>query len=149
MAMDHDPPAPPQAELLAAYQGLLQLVHHLPVGVVQADRDGRIHLMNPKATQMLAPLGFGEGELNLFDILDRASPDLRTLVEVFKGQQGLICENHRIELPTYMQGGARTEVLGLTVTQLLNVAHSLLVVITDETHVERLRRIKASQRPAR
>lgn len=148
--MADTPATPPPASpgLQQDYKDLMMMVHHMPVGVVQADRDGLIHLMNPKATQLLAPLGFNDGDLNLFAIVDKASPDLRMLVNVFSGQQGIICENFRVELPSLLRGTAGTEVLGLTVTLLQNVTHGLLVVITDETHVERLRRMKANLRDA-
>lgn len=138
-----------RAELL----GLMQFVHLAPVGLVQARMDGQIALMNPMATQLLAPLNLfeGEGDLNLFDILDRASPDLRTLVQTFKRTTGVICDGHRILMPEIQDNSPAAldapVALGITALMLPGTLDCLMVVFTDESAHIKLQRMKASWAP--
>lgn len=143
----------PSAEaLLADYRALLHFIHLVPVGLVRATPEGDIDVMNPMAAQLLAPLGFGPDHetLNLFSILDRASPDIRTLVTAFMGDTGVVCENYRIALPDAAQAPEEAPIaLGITVLLLSRALHGLMVVITDESAAVRLQRLKASWGGAR
>jgi hypothetical protein len=144
-----DLPLPGDASLVDEYRALLQFIHLAPVGLVKARRDGRIDLMNPMAAQLLAPLGFGEGTggLNLLTILDRASPDIRTLVQLQQGSAGVVCENYRITLPEADHAPEEAPVaLGVTLMMLGDVLDSLMAVITDESAAVRLQHLKASWR---
>ncbi len=138
---------PSPEALLADYRALLHFIHLVPVGLVRATPDGDIDVMNPMAAQLLAPLGFGPAHeaLNLFSILDRASPDIRTLVTAFLGDTGVVCENYRILLPDAPTSPEDAPIaLGVTVLMLSRAVHGLMVVITDESAAVRLQRLKAT-----
>jgi hypothetical protein len=141
-------PAPLDAvqDIASEYLAMLQFIHLAPVGLVQTSTTGDIQMMNPKAAQLLAPLGFGDGALNLFDTLDRASSDVRSLVQVFSGNSGVVCENYRLELPRVNEDDAQyvPEALGLTILLLTNSPASLMAVITDETNAMKLQRMQSS-----
>jgi hypothetical protein len=154
MSESSPPSADTEAALRAELRGLMQFVHLAPVGLVQASMDGRIALMNPMATQLLAPLDLfdGEGELNLFDILDKASPDLRTLVQTFKRTTGVICDRYRILMPELKDHSPAALdapiALGITALMLPGTLDCLMVVLTDESANIKLQRIKASWAPS-
>jgi hypothetical protein len=141
-------PSEPDAvqDIASEYLALLQFIHLAPVGLVQTAANGDIQMMNPKAAQLLAPLGFGEGMLNLFDTLDKASGDIRALAEVFAGSTGVVCENYRILLPAAEGDGSQPvpEALGLTILMLTNSPASLMAVITDETNAMKLQRLQST-----
>jgi hypothetical protein len=136
-----DPP-----DIHSEYQALLQFFHLAPVGLVQTALNGDIHLMNPKAAQLLAPLGFGLGVPNLFDILDQASADVRTLVGLFSESSGVVCENYRLDLLHLHRGGQRAapEALGLTLLLLTTSPGTYMAVVTDETAAIKLQRLQAT-----
>jgi len=156
MAMSTSTPTSSDAEaaLRAELRGLMQFVHLAPVGLVQASLDGQISLMNPMATQLLAPLNLndGMGVFNLFDILDKASPDLRTLVQTFKRTTGVICDHYRILLPEIESDSPAALdapiALGITALMLPGTSDCLMVVLTDESAHIKLQRIKASWAPS-
>lgn len=153
--MSDSAPTPTDAvsALRAELRGLMQFVHLAPVGLVQARMDGQIALMNPMATQLLAPLNLfeGEGDLNLFDILDKASPDLRTLVQTFKRTTGVICDGYRILMPEIQDNSPAALdapiALGITALMLPGTLDCLMVVFTDESAHIKLQRMKASWAP--
>lgn len=144
-------PSTTEAELRAELRGLMQFVHLAPVGLIQSRIDGRITLMNPMATQLLAPLdlsdGNDDGEFNLFDILDKASPDLRTLVQTFKRTTGVICDHYRILMPETQASLDAPIALGITALMLPGTLDCLMVVLTDESAHIKLQRMKASWAP--
>jgi len=148
------PPSDTETALRAEVRALTQFVHLAPVGLIQARVDGQIALMNPMATQLLAPLNLfdGDGELNLFDILDKASPDLRTLVQTFKRTTGVICDRYRVLMPEihdHRPAALDAPIaLGITALMLPGTLDCLMVVLTDESANIKLQRIKASWAPA-
>jgi hypothetical protein len=151
-AQSHLPATPEsatEAELRAEVSSLMQFVHLVPVGLVQARVDGHIRLMNPMASQLLAPLGLADspGELNLFDVLDKASPDLRTLVQTFKRTTGVICDHYRILMPETQAVLDAPIALGITALMLPGTLDCLMVVLTDESAHIKLQRLKASWAP--
>ena len=134
-------------DIASEYLALLQFIHLAPVGLVQTASNGDIVMMNPKAAQLLAPLGFGEGMPNLFDTLDKASSDVRALAQVFSGTTGVVCENYRLVMPAAEDGdGSQSvpEALGLTILMLTNSPASLMAVITDETNALKLQRLQST-----
>lgn len=133
-------------DIASEYLALLQFIHLAPVGLVQTSSSGEIQMMNPKAAQLLAPLGFGEGEPNFFSIMDKASSDVRALIEVFAGTTGVVCENYRLLMPPLDDDGGQPvpEALGLTILMLTNSPASLMAVITDETNALKLQRLQST-----
>jgi hypothetical protein len=148
-ALPDKPESASEAELRAELRSLMQFVHLAPVGLIQCRIDGRISLMNPMDTQLLAPLGLtdGQGELKLFDILDKASPDLRTLVHTFKRTTGVICDHYRILMPEAQAALDALIALGITALMLPGTLDCLMVVLTDESAQIKLQRMKASWAP--
>jgi hypothetical protein len=144
------PESTTEAELRAEVRCLMQFVHLAPVGLVQSRIDGQISLMNPMASQLLAPLGLsdGQGALNLFDILDKASPDLRTLVQTFKRTTGVICDHYRVLMPETHSALEAPIALGITALMLPGTLDCLMVVLTDESAHVKLQRLKASWAPS-
>jgi hypothetical protein len=133
------------AELQLEYRALQEFLHLAPVGLVRCRRSGLITMMNPMAAQLLAPLGFGDGEPNLFDILDKASSDIRALVQTFRRTNDLIlCDNYHIMLPEPNTSASAPVALGITVMQLQADPDGLMVVITDASSAVKLRRLQAS-----
>lgn len=146
--VDLDPEA-----LADEYAGLLQFIHLAPVGLIQADSDGTVHMMNPMAMQLLAPLiqaaHLAKPEatsepLQLFDILDVASSDLRTLCKVFQGQSGVIVNRYQMQLPPRMRRKGSPEALSLTAVVMARSRHGLMVVVSDDTDNLRMQRLQAS-----
>ena len=141
--------------LQSDYQALLEFVHLAPVGLVRARASGEVLMMNPQAAQLLAPLGFGDADaadgddaLNLLAILDRASPDIRMLVQGFSGP-GVVCEGYRVQLPevaapAHAAAAEAPIALGVTVLRLPSDPDSLMVVLTDESAALKLHRLQAS-----
>jgi len=143
------------ATLANEYAGLLQFIHMAPVGLIQADREGRIHLMNPMAMQLLAPLIQTVGmtkvaqrdePLQLFEILNVASSDLHTLFKVFSGHSGTIVNNYQLQLPPRMRRKGSPEALSVTAMLVERSQHGLMVVVTDDTENLRMQRLQATWR---
>ena len=66
-------------ELRAEHEALIQFLYLAPVGLVQADLEGGILMMNPISAQLLMPLSRDGGLDNLFTALESVAPDLRHL----------------------------------------------------------------------
>ena len=144
-------PGDEAAEQAREYHALLQFVHQVPVGLIQIEGDGRILMMNPMATQLLGPLGFGNPEhtgadVNLFDMLDPHSPDIRRLAQSFAPATGLLCENFRVLLPEEHLPPDAPIALAFTIAQLRATPSRLMVVITDDSAGLRLQRLRANWR---
>ena len=139
------------AERAREYQALLQFVHQAPVGLIQIEADGRIVMMNPMATQLLGPLGFGNPErtgadVNLFDVLDPHSPDIRRLAQSFAPTNGVLCDNFRVVLSDEDLPPEAPIALAFTMAQLRAAGGRLMVVITDDSAGLRLQRLRANWR---
>jgi hypothetical protein len=132
-----------EEDLQVEYRALLQFLHLAPVGLVRARLDGEIVLMNPKATMLLAPLGFGDGIPNLFDILKEASPDLRMLVDAYSRSTGIVCENFPVPIPNPGPGPEDVWSLGVTILRLSSDPQTIMVVISDRTADMKLRRLQS------
>lgn len=129
------------------YEALLEFMHLAPVGLVRARHDGLITMMNPMATQLLAPLGFDQGELNFLRLMDKVTPDLRQLLAIFQGSSGLVCDSYRVLMPEPTQDHlTREPPLALRVTLLVLGSHNhdLMAVITDDSDALKLQQVRAS-----
>lgn len=122
-------------------QALLEFLHLAPVGLMRMRHDGRLIMMNPVAAQLLAHLGFGDQELNLLNMLDPVSPDIRTLLRVFKGDAGSVFQNYRVMLPSRDDPRAPLA-LGFSALQLPSDPDVLMMVVTDESNAVRLERLR-------
>jgi predicted signal transduction protein with EAL and GGDEF domain len=123
-----------------AFQSLIQFLYQTPVGLIDADADGRIHMMNPMAAQLLMPLARHAVLDNLFDVLQEAVPQVRRLAARPAGPRGVLCEGLRFEGggPTAAAHPARQRTLALS---LFSVdGKRLTAVVHDATQDERRQR---------
>lgn len=89
---------------------LTRFFYRAPVGLVQADLDGRIELLNPLAACCLLPFSPDGGLDNLFAVLATAAPQLALRAAALQAADGVLCEGLLIR-----QGKARP--VWLTVTK--------------------------------
>lgn len=85
-------------DLQREHDELLQFLYACPVGLIQADLDGTMTMLNPMAMQLLLPLGAEARTMNLFAAFAGCAPELRHIVQQFGGAHGPICHGHRIHV---------------------------------------------------
>lgn len=119
----------------AEHEALIQFLYLAPVGLVQADLDGEVAMMNPIAAQLLMPLSRNGGLDNLFVALEKAAPDLRSAAARHTEPYGKVCDGLHVHLEA---AGARRGPQILSLTLLKLDATRLMAVICDIT--EQLRR---------
>ena len=73
-------------------EALLQFLYMAPIGLMQANMDGEILMVNPLCAQLLMPLSRDAELSNLFLVLERLAPDLRHRLRGFDGSHGMIVE---------------------------------------------------------
>ncbi|WP_137176021.1 PAS domain S-box protein [Massilia sp. HP4] len=129
--MNHDP-----AAASAEHEALLQFLYLAPVGLVQANIDGEVAMMNPIAAQLLMPLSRNGGLDNLFVALDNVAPELRGAAVRHTEPHGKVCDGLHVYLDAGSGAGRGPQVLSLTLLKL--DAERLMAVICDIT--EQLRR---------
>ncbi|QBE67129.1 bifunctional diguanylate cyclase/phosphodiesterase [Pseudoduganella lutea] len=111
-----------------AYEALVQFMYRTPIGLLQADIDGAIDMLNPMASQLLMPLA-PQGALdNLYAIFARAAPGLRDDVARCDTPSGVVVEGMRIEGPDGRDGPL---VLSLSVMKI--DPQRLMVAVNDIT----------------
>ena len=140
---DIEIPSDPAA-LEQEYRVLHEFLHFAPIGLLRAGTDGQISVMNPTAAQFLAPLGLDRGVLNLFELLEPISQDIRLLCNTFSDTVGVICDNFRIVLPAASVGGDGPWALGITVMRVSAQDDPLMVVISDQTGALKLQKLQSS-----
>ena len=91
-----------------AYDALIQFLYQAPIGLVQANLDGEITMINPMSAQLLMPLVPDGNLLNLFDALESVAPQLRHLAQHADIDGGVICEGLRVELRSPESHGQET-----------------------------------------
>lgn len=129
--------------LTEEYEALIQFLYLAPVGLVQADIDGRIGMMNPIAAQLLMPLSRDGGLDNLFVALEGVAPELRSLAGRHEQAAGKICDGLHVHLNA---GSARRGPQILSVTLLKLDASRMMAVIGDITEqVRRERRLRQNE----
>jgi diguanylate cyclase (GGDEF)-like protein len=130
--------------IVSEHEALIQFLYLAPVGLVQADMEGNIAMINPISAQLLMPLAPQACLNNLFAALEGVAPELRHLVASFAAPNGKICEGRQIALHPNgrerIQSGT-PEVLSITLLKLDTVR--LMAVIADITEqVRRERQLK-------
>jgi diguanylate cyclase (GGDEF)-like protein/PAS domain S-box-containing protein len=126
------------------YEALIQFLYIAPIGLMQTQMDGDILMVNPRCAQLLMPLA-RNGELsNLYQALEAVAPDLRTAVQQFEGEHGMICEEWQLRVAADPARGVSRSILSLTLLKLDE--GRLMAVIGDVTHsVQRERELRQSQ----
>ncbi|MCD2516530.1 diguanylate cyclase [Massilia sp. G4R7] len=128
-------------QLRAEHEALIQFLYLAPVGLVQADIDGAIVMMNPISAQLLMPLSRSGGLDNLFDALDSVAPDLRYLCDQYALPSGKICDGLHVHLNAGAPGKKLPQILSVTLLKL--DATRLMAVIDDVTmQVRRERQLR-------
>lgn len=120
----------------AEHEALLQFLYLAPVGLVQANIDGEIAMMNPIAAQLLMPLSRNGGLDNLFVALEHVAPELRGAAARHAEPHGKVCDGLHVCLDA--GSGARRDAQVLSLTLLKLDDERLMAVISDVT--EQLRR---------
>ena len=126
------------------YEALIQFLYIAPIGLLQARMDGEIIMVNPLCAQLMMPLS-RDGDLsNLYTALEGVAPDLRSRVQAFEGQHGMVCESWQLRVGANAQHRADGRILALTLLKLDE--HRLMVVLGDVTQsVQRERELRQSQ----
>ena len=114
----------------AAYQALAQFFCQAPIGLIRADADGDIALMNPMSRHLLEPLAPDGNMGNLFHILAQALPDLRDRVAAFAHPQGTVCDALRIPVDP---GAVTSRPLALSFTLVKLGGSELMASVGDAT----------------
>lgn len=82
-----------------AYGQLVDFFYRMPVGVLQADLDGWVDLMNPRAAQILRHVVQEARIDNLFDCFSTCAPLLKSWVRECVQPTSTVCEQLIISLP--------------------------------------------------
>jgi diguanylate cyclase (GGDEF)-like protein len=113
------------------YQSLLKFLYRAPIGLIQADRAGKIEMINPISARLLMPLLRGGALDNLFTALHDVAPQLRQLATGAADSDDMICEALRIPLPA---GGAGLRGPGYLSLSLIKLDDTrLIAVLVDIT----------------
>lgn len=127
-------------QLRAEHEALIQFLYLAPVGLVQADIDGAIVMMNPISAQLLMPLSRDGSLDNLFTALEGVAPELRHLCAAYTRPSGKICDGLHVHLNA---GGAKKIPQILAITLLKLDARRIMAVIDDVTlQVRRERQLR-------
>lgn len=85
---------------------LLGFIYQTPYGIISADNEGNIDLMNAFASQLLVPLAPTADFNQLFSVLDTISPCVVPLIKNFSETSGCLCENYRVAVKPTNQPGS-------------------------------------------
>ncbi|MGC3986163.1 MAG: bifunctional diguanylate cyclase/phosphodiesterase [Pseudorhodoferax sp.] len=120
----------------ALEQDLIQFLYRSPVGLIDADSDGRIALMTPMAAQLLLPLCGTAALDNLFDALERPLPRLRAIAAASGKAKGAVCV--ALRFPGVAGPGGEMSILSLSLFRA--DGGRLTAVLHDATREERRQR---------
>ena len=111
-----------------AHEALIGFLYRAPIGLVQTALDGTIEMMNPKAAQLLMPIG-GDGLENFFDVFAATAPELRSMTAAFVDDTGPVCDAHRVAVD--LGPALPSRVLAIDIAKLTGA--SLMIVVGDAT----------------
>jgi len=79
---------------------LLEFINQCPFGLVKAERDGTILLMNAEGTQMLLPLAMERqlGMSNILEVIEAFDQPFAQDIQAFQATYGRICSNRRLKV---------------------------------------------------
>jgi diguanylate cyclase (GGDEF)-like protein/PAS domain S-box-containing protein len=123
---------------------LTQFLYLAPIGLIQAELNGEITMVNPLCSQYLMPLSQDGCMSNLFDALKTVAPDLQSRVKDFQPESGTICDEMHLTIRS--NGLPNTELKILSLNLLKVDASRLMAVINDvTTSVQRERQLQRSE----
>ena len=129
-------------ELAQEHESLMQFVYMAPVGLLQAQSDGEIVMMNPVAAQLMMPMAPDGALSNLFAALQSIAPDLKHRLDNFAAPQGMVCDG--LHLPAPAAGGGPPRLLSISLLKL--DALRVMALIQDVTwQAQRERLLKQQQ----
>jgi len=129
--------------LRAEHEALIQFLYLAPVGLVQADLDGEIVMINPISAQLLMPLSSDGGLTNLFGALESVAPGLRLQCAQYPREQGMVFEGLHIHLRAGEHAKRAPQILSLTLLKLDEAR--IMAVIQDVTaEMRRERQLRQS-----
>ncbi|WP_223469265.1 sensor domain-containing diguanylate cyclase [Massilia soli] len=133
----------PMPGMSLEHEALIQFLYLAPVGLVQADIDGAISMINPISAQLLMPLARGGDLSNLFAALESVAPDLRPMCAGYAPPSGTICDALQIPVNAAPHGKAQPMILSLTIVKLDHLR--IMAVLSDVTQqVQRERQLRQS-----
>lgn len=125
------------------HEALIQFLYLAPVGLVQAEMDGTVCMINPISAQLLMPLARGGDLSNLFTALEAVAPDLRHMCAGFAPAQGTVCDALHLPVSAGPHGKAQPKILSLTIVKL--DPQRIMAVLSDVTlQVQRERQLRQS-----
>jgi diguanylate cyclase (GGDEF)-like protein len=116
-------------EHVAAYEALVQFLYRAPIGLVQADLDGNVDMLNPMASSLLMPLAGSGGLDNLFAVLHELAPQLAGIVARYDQPSGVVCEALRVHLGARAASPHAPQYLAISVLKL--DPQRLMAVVAD------------------
>lgn len=128
-------------EFGAEHEALIQFLYLAPVGLVQANAQGDVTMLNPVAAQLLMPLSQDGGLDNLFTALALVAPELRERTAQYSEPYGKICDGLHLYLEAGGGGKRAPQILALT---LLKLDHERVMAVIDDIteQVRRERRLR-------
>ena len=118
-------------ESAGSNQALLQFLYRVPIGLVQAELDGTIEMINPMAAKLLMPLSRDGLLENLFVMLEEIAPELRESVAATSRADGIVWDRVRVSLSAQTRSIAGSAVLSISVTKLNG--SQLMAMVSDVT----------------
>ena len=118
-------------ECAGSNQALLQFLYRVPIGLVQAELDGMIEMINPMAAKLLIPLCRNGLLENLFVVLKEVAPELQESVAGMSDSDGIVCDRVRVSLSAQLRSIVGSAVLSISVTKING--SRLMVMISDVT----------------
>jgi len=118
---------------------LFRFLYLCPVGLAELDNAGEIAMLNSAGARLLMPVDPQSELTNLFEVLRNVAPELREVAGSGSAQEGILCENHRIEV----RGEAPTT---LAATLVRIDPARIMAVVQDVSHtVEQERKLHADR----
>src|SRR6201996_7535599 len=118
---------------------LRQFFYQCPAGLFETDDAGLVHMVNPAAVRLLAPV-IGGGDLSqLFPLLRRVAPELVDVIARDPGRLGPLAAGRRLLIPAGGGRGARLEM------QAVRVAPGRVMIVVQDVSAERRLAIREHQ----
>jgi serine phosphatase RsbU (regulator of sigma subunit) len=134
-------PAPEQtvAPELKELLYLRQFFYQCPAGLFETDNAGIVHMVNPAAVRLLAPV-IGGGDLSqLFPLLRRVAPEMVDVIATDPGRLGPLAAGHRMLIPAGADQDACLEM------QAVRVAPNRVMIVVQDVSAERRLAIREHQ----
>lgn len=116
------------------YEELVTFLYQIPFGVARMSADGELGMANPRTVQLM--LQMKTGVTNLFEALDAYAPDVRTSVEGFEANHGVVVRERRVDFGIRDPRRSKPLVVVVTITK-LNTGRFMVVLRDESESIER------------